>query len=376
MSCLYRFKREHLEYGKGIQGEAAKFGIAIHDTLEYFVKAAWLRDRVDRTLEALLQIWQLKFTQHYGGLGEDPAEYKLGVEILTRWFERGDLFQPGRKVLTVEVKENFTLTVDGHDIQCNYIIDRLDEKEDGTIVVVDYKTSVWALDLEDLRNNVQTRLYALACQIKYPAVPGVWVEFDYLKHENQPIGVYLSKQDNAATFLAMKAELRKILQAPDDPKPTLNDSCLFCPVKVTCPAVKKNISVGGVMSLTTTEMADTRTELEHQIAAANSAIKELDALLMSHAKENDLLAIEGTKSDLIITMSKRRYPESERIAKLLGPDRWARHGSETISVGEVDKLLKSSELTDDEKAELRTYAPVRYGDPKFKSKAKTSFDSL
>jgi RecB family exonuclease len=214
MNCLARFKAEYVDRGRGLQGAAATFGTAVHAALEMYVKGAYLDTKLPREWATLRDIWSMQHTLHYNGLHDDPAEFKLGEKILKAWFDRADLEQPDRTVISTELKESFKITISGVEIEFVYIWDRCDRKADGSIVVVDYKTSAWGVSSDELRTKVQPRLYALAAQIKWPDAPGIWVEFDMLKHDNQPTGAYFRREDNAATFEALKKESQEDLRRP------------------------------------------------------------------------------------------------------------------------------------------------------------------
>lgn len=373
MVCPARYQAEYVDYGKGITGGAAYFGSTIHTTLELFVRGVYVEHKFEDKLQVLLDIWKMQHALAYGGLIEDLTELRLGIEILTRWYERGDLRQPGRSVVSLEEKKTFTVRTEvttGVFVESTivYIRDRLDCMPDGSMTVVDYKTSAWGVTSDELRSKIQPLLYSLATQIEYPDAPGIWVEFDMLKHENQPVGTYFTKDDNRKIMAALRGEIRKIALI-DEKKPPhiLNDECLFCVKKAKCPAANKNANVGGIMSMTEDELIEKRAELEFQGKAVEAAKKELDSVLLPIARQREALELQSASGrKLVVGISRRRDADAERVQKIIGDTLWKKYGEGKISIATLDNLLKGSELTPEQKNDLRAAIGFKYGDPTLK----------
>src|SRR3546814_12474558 len=135
-----------------------------------------------------------------------------------------------------------------------------------------------------------------------------------------PVVIVFSRDENIATWRFMKSLSEKIIQTPDDEvKETLNPECNFCIRKTSCTALRKNINVGGVMALGSAEAAvDVRAELEWQRKAVQSAIDELDEVILGQAKLRDVIKFESDYYVMSIGVRKTRSIEAENAERVNG----------------------------------------------------------
>ena len=369
--CMMRYEAEHIQYSRGIANNAASLGSAVHGALEPYVKKAIMEKANEPTLGFLTDLFKISYMTTFGTADINTEEFADGLAMLKAWHERTDF--TGVTVLSCESKENFPIPSSIGEIPYNYIYDRLDQIGEGEYKVVDYKTNRWGLRPEDLRNKIQARSYALAAQIKFPDAKRIWVEFDMLRHDG-PIGIVFSREENAATYRFIKAKAQEIVDTTD-PKPTLNPECLFCSLKQTCPAIMKNISTGGLFAVVGSEEAiDRRAELEWQKKAVESAIKELDSIILSEAKELDQIEFESDTNRLKIGVSSMRSADAELVELCIGSELFAQVGGKKITMSAIDKLLKGNDLTPEKKTQLKGLIYRRYGEPSVKVEPKNPID--
>lgn len=372
--CLSRYTAEQFHRGSGMKGTAASLGTAVHGALELYVKAAWIEEVVEKTLKQLIEFFDMSFIAVFGDINRSSGDYKDGLVMLTAWFDRDNLSQPNRTIISCEQKLNFEITVDGHAFPFNYIWDRCDQTAEDEITVVDYKTNRWSLTHDELRQKIQSRCYAVAAMILYPNMKRIWIEFDMLRHEGQPIAVCFTRDQCAETWLYIKRIIRTVINThPDKAPETINDTCLFCVRKVTCAARLKVASVGGLVGLEVPELVDTRSEIENIIKANAAALKEIDDALLTHAKEEDSLTIEGNEYISTVGARGTRVVDPDRAEKIIGSTLWNKYGARKINMGDIDKLLKGNELTDEKKVQLKSIISKEYGNPTIKSKKKDTF---
>lgn len=372
MLCMSRFEAENLNRGRGQDIVAAKLGTTVHGALEMFVDLVYLQKTHERTLKLLLELYDISWLKTFGSVMDKKSEdYKDGATMLKNWFERADLEQPGRKVLSVEQKLNFPVKIGGVEVPFNYILDRFDTTEDNVYRVVDYKTNRWGVNPADLREKVQPRAYALATQIMYPDASAIWVEFDMLRHDG-PVGAMFTRDDNAETWRTFKKIFQRIADTPEGNAPeTLNDQCNFCVRKGTCSALQKNLLVGGVVGMDPISLVDIRARLEYQLKGVKSAIDEIDKILIPNAKEEDWLSLESQSNKIEIGIRETRDIDPTRAELVLGPDLWAKYGQAKILMSTIDKLLKGDELTNEQKRDLRGLIFKNQGNPRIAVKQKT-----
>lgn len=371
--CLARYKAEAIDRGRGIENVAASLGTSCHDALEMYVVSCYINKTQEPTLELLVDLYKMSFMKTFATSDLDDPKFKEGLGMVKAWWKRTDFSD--FTVISAEVKENFPVPVliggAKHRIPFNYIWDRHDRLNDGDIRVVDYKTNQASLNTDQLRDKVQARCYSLACRIKYPDAERIWIEFDMLRHDG-PVGVVFSRTDDAKTWRWIKSEAQRIIDTPDDRVPErLNGECLFCVRKSSCTLLKKNIDAGGVFGHgTATEMVDLRASLEYQKKAAEAAIKELDEIILGESRATDVMDFESDMHVLSVGTSARRGVDPDRVAMVIGEELFKAYGSSSITLGSVDKLLKSDEIDEDQKKALGSLISKKYGEPKVSVKSK------
>jgi len=314
-------------------------------------------------LEAYKLLRDFYEVEHYK-LFPDRDRLDEGYELVKKWWHRQDW--SGRTVLSCEVKKSFDVPTSQGVIPFNYVLDRIDKLDDGTIEVVDYKTSVITVQPEDLFSKVQARCYGLAAQIEHPEAPRVWVTFDMLRYE--PVGVVFSREDNIETWKYLKGLAERIL-ASDGTRETLNDMCRFCVRRHACETLNKHADGGGVFGLTDPgEAADRRFELAGAAKAIGVMIDELDQLLLKTLEETETFQIKTDKTVAKVSSRRTRFVDSASAVRELGPEKLARFMK--LGVTAVDELCKPNNpvLTSTEKAALKELVRDSYGNPSIQCK--------
>lgn len=370
--CLSRFAAENMGRAERLRNDAAGLGTAVHAALEDFVTLVYLKQERPRDLGLLLQLFELSYLKEFGKLDKNATDFKDGVQMLTDWFERADLEQEGRTVISCEIKDHWDVRLSGYPvIPFNYIWDRFDRIGENEFKVVDYKTNRWSLNPQDLRKKLQARAYGLAAQIAYPDAERIGVEFDMLRH-NGPVGVVFTKQDNIDTFKMFKREILRIFDTDEsEAEETLNEQCGFCVRKQSCKALMSNMHFGGVMSLVDLEdKVDKRHQLSLQYAAVKRALDEIEGAILTEAEERDIYELETASTTMTIGARVTRSADAERVEKILGPELWAKYGSASITMKIIEDLLTGGELDDAQKSAIRSTIFKKVGDPKIKTKTR------
>lgn len=374
--CLSRWEAEHYHRGRTVSGDAATLGSTVHGALENFVKACYLEKAKEPSLKLLIDFYKMSFIEWFGSIDADSTEYNDGLEMLMKWFNRTSF--EGVRVISCEQKDHFELPTSIGNIPFNYIWDRFDQIGEREFRVVDYKSSKWNINSDDLKKKIQPRAYGLAAAIQLRAqnIPydQIWVQFDMLRHNT--VGIVFTRQDNLVTWNRFIETAERIIATPEDEAPeTLNSECLFCVKKISCDAVKRNIMVGGIHTLGSAEEAvDLRAQLDWQKKAVTAALKELDTFILTDAKEKDATEFESADNRMKIGVKKTRKIDPEMAEKAIGEDVFRRHGGKSITIGEVDKLLKGKEITPEQKSDLRSLIYYESSEPSVKSESKSSID--
>src|SRR6478735_141355 len=371
-SCLSRYQAENIEYGRGMQNDAAGVGSSVHGALEYFVKFHVMgkESAPDADLKKLIEYYKMSYTQVFGSVDYVGELYEDGLALVKAWYKRQ--VWDGIEVLSCEVKDNYPIPViiDGEKVEIpfNYIWDRFDKIGEHEYRVVDYKTNRWGITPDDLSKKVQARIYALIAQIKYPDATRIWVTFDMLRHDK--VGVVFTRQDNINTWNFIKRTTQRIIDTPDEEAKkmeTLNPECNFCVRKTNCGVLLKNITVGGIFGAEKAEdVLDRRAALAFQLKAVENALKEMDAVIEADVKARDVpeAAIQTKDNKLVMKVSSRRAVDGERAERIVGPEIFTLYGKTGLTMAQFDKLLKDPALTEEQVAQLKGLVYNNYGEPK------------
>lgn len=379
--CPARYHAENIERSKGVGGVAASVGSTTHGALEMFVQACYIERTHQPTFDLLIDFLRMSYVATFNSNDYTTEQYVDAYDMLDRWFKRTvkeNYFEDITRVVSVEVKTNFPVPTSIGDIPFNYIWDRFDEIKPGVFKVVDYKTNRWGITSADLQKKIQARAYGLAAAIQLKqqgiAYERIWVEFDMLRHA--PVGRVFTREDNAAFWKFLKESAKRIIDTPDDEvEEKLNDQCLFCVRKAQCGALQKNIMVGGIHSVGNIEAAiDLRAQLEWQKKGLESLIKEMDGKILTEARERDIEEYESDLNKLKITVSSQRAIDAEMAEKAIGPSLFEKYGKKGLAIGDVEKLLKGTELTSQQKSDLRSLIYQKKGEPKVKIIPKNPID--
>lgn len=358
--CPARYRAEQIDRAPGVGSWAAGLGTVCHTALENWVKNG------HHTAGDDFEVLQSIYENAYYDVFSEPSEYLNGVALLRVWHARQDW--SGRTVVSVEDRNSFDLPSPDGKIRFNYVMDRVDRLDNGEIEVVDYKTSGFPIQPDELRHKIQARAYALAAQLEHPDAPRVWVTFDMLRFD--PVGVVFTQDQNRETWRYLKRLVERIWE--DDKAPeVLNAECRWCIRRHECKQLKRHVNGGGPLTLDDPlEAVDLRAELFHAKAAIEVLLRDVDAFLLEHCEREDLLEIETEQNVLNVSLGSRRYVNPEQVAKIVGPELLARYGN--INVSAIDEMLKSNELSDEQKSQLRQSIGRKTGNPSIKTSKRMS----
>lgn len=368
---MARYGAEHIHRAKNGSGTAALIGTAVHGGLESYVQAVYIDKIAGPDWDLLKSHYDHSYRVTFSTTDLGGDEYEDGLEMTRTWFDRTDLSNV--EVLSVEQKYTFKVVVPddaGEPIELpfNYVWDRFERilDQEDAYRVVDYKTIRWGFSPSELKGKTQARMYGLAAQIRYPNAKVIWVEFDLLRHER--VAVRFTKEENAASWLWLKSKIKAIIDADVANLPeTINPECKWCPRKAACTALAAQEKVKGTLSMETEELIDRRAKAKMQMDALKSLMEEVDAIIEHRAKKEDVMEFSSSSTRAYFARSKRRVADADRVEQIIGPELFDQWGKKDITIGNVDKLLKGSQLTPEQKIQLKGVIADRYGDPYLKT---------
>jgi hypothetical protein len=103
-------------------------------------------------------------------------------------------------------------------------------------------------------------------------------------------------------------------------------------------------------------------------------VKDLDAMILAQAKAEDQIEYESDMNRMKIGVSSRRQVDAERVEHVIGEALFKKYGGMSFTMGALDKLLKGTELTDEQKVQLKGLVWSKKGEPSVKVEPKNPID--
>lgn len=372
--CPQKYAIQYVDYIPSTgSNSAADEGTAMHHACQMHVQECCIDKTHDwndtkRLLRHLEDGYKLAFGTH----NIDQESFKESAKLIKQWQKRTDLSNV--EVLAVEEKKFHDIVFGGKDvgIDLTYIFDRvqLEHNDDGTISirVVDYKSVRMRWTHDDLRRKIQMHIYAVAAMIEYKGLNPreIWVEIDLLRF-NETLAIMFTREDCKIAWQYLTNTVKAILDTDrEKAEYRIGPGCRFCPIKLTCPQLQKNIDLGGIMSTVKDDIgkvARLRAELDARAKALTQAISDLDSQILEYARREDILEWKDEYGNTITIKSKgsRKVVDTELVAKIIGPEKMAREGK--IGVTDLDRMIKNGELTPEQEKKVRSLIQKQYGAP-------------
>lgn len=364
-SCPARYKAEWIEKVPSIPGDAALLGTTCHSALEDFVSLG------EAIAGEPLSVLEAHFTKHYWTNFSEDSKLSEGLMMMKKWHTRQDW--NGVTVISTEKKECVMLPTSAGPMQFNFIIDRLDMLEDGSIKVVDYKSNWVPMTFEDLRSMPQPQVYGMAARLKYPEAPSIWVEFDFLRH--QPIAVRVELEENRSTWNYLLATAESIIES-DGTEEIIGKDCGWCVRRHTCKTLNKHIDGGGVLSIATDDMfeaAKRRMDLVNAEKAIKTMISDIDGILVTHMEHEGVQEFETPEVSVSLSSSRRREVDGQVVARVVGPEIYSKYAD--LKVGKLNEMVKSEQLDVEQIAAVEDQIVWRHNSVGIKVKARGPLDA-
>ncbi len=211
-------------------------GTLVHQVLERLI---WDHEPGDRTPAAA----EAELERAWDELSGRPELGELDLDAAASAAFRADAGQLVDNYFSLEdpaavaaVGVEVSLEADLGGLRLRGIIDRLDRAEDGTLVVVDYKTGRAPSPRFERGKLTGVHLYALLCELTLGSVP---VEVRLL-HLREP--VVITAHPNPQTLRGQRQRTMAVWSAieraceRDDFQPRPSGLCTYCSYQALCPA--------------------------------------------------------------------------------------------------------------------------------------------
>ena len=235
--CGLQFKFERDWRLAAKPAAAMQYGAAIHRVLKtYFDSVQLGRPKTDEELIAIFcdDLAGSKIQESY----QQELYEKQGIEQLRAFLASVRSSAPPQVLHT---EQSFEIRIG--DITVVGRIDRIDERGDGTVAVIDYKTGK-GRDQEAADESLQLSLYAIAAAEKWGYKVGTLVFYNL--ENNVPVSTTRSESDLLVARQRVQKAAEGIAAGEFEARPGMH--CDFCAYRSLCPAREKRVPISIAVS--------------------------------------------------------------------------------------------------------------------------------
>lgn len=216
--CPHKYKLIYLENKYIPLNGDISFGNSVHKTLDYFYKNGVYT--YEALMDSLNVCWE---SSGYENNQEAYVNYLRAIDVLKNFWETFGKYPPKK----ISTEHNFKSEIGKYPFIG--IIDRIDEYEDGTRELVDYKTHRIIWEQEKVDNDLQLSLYCYACKVALGFIPDR-IAIYFLSHNKKIYTTRNEEQINNAIKLSVEVA-EKINNKEFEPN---KDKCVYCDFKSSC----------------------------------------------------------------------------------------------------------------------------------------------
>jgi len=275
-----------------------KLGIAVHDALAT-AGEIWKK----KGEFAAHDIRKIKETYRKVAAKEGLQSMSLYDDGLEMVLNRVDNFGLG-EIKTIE--DRFRVTTDDGIIIIG-AMDKAEELDEDTLLIVDYKTSKYVSNADELKSDIQLSMYDLVASIKYPGYKRIILSLDYLRHE--PVYTYRTVKERktfAKYLVAINKEMDSLTEK--DAKPAINDMCNWCDYKDNCPDYKNILSEKSIFKKNLTKYD------KEELVKEYLSVKSKSRILYNFEMElkRHIIELINTEGQDLIGEDKQLYIKQNR----------------------------------------------------------------
>jgi putative RecB family exonuclease len=289
LTCKQKYWFNYVDNLPKLENASFKLGLAVHESLEFAGNIWKSKEKFSKTdIEKILS----KYDEV--SIREGINEYDIHVEGRELVKKRLSNFMSGRKLLGLEIKFGFWGADGGKEVVSDLgvpligSIDKVEEYNDDTIVIVDYKTSKTAPTGSQMRNDIQLSLYDLVARKLFPQYKRVVLALDLLKSEI--LFTYRTDEQRRDFELYIKTIYDSMLNLKqEDVKASLNMFCPWCDYKDYCSTYQKACKKSDYNFLPTLQYSDEKLVQEWE------TVKSVKKILESRERELGMIIMEKIK---------------------------------------------------------------------------------
>lgn len=318
--CPQKYKFQVIDKIKAPKSKEAVFGSKMHEALKFFHSKYPVSPTLDELLNLYKDIWD---SDPFRSQEEDMIYFSEGIKILKNYYQ---YFLKNKDNFTVlDIESYFRIFIENPETNQKCIlagkIDRIDKLQNGTIEIVDYKTTKRLPSQAEVDNDLQLSLYCLAISLRWPtsSIEDIKSSFYYLKHQELISTKRTKKQleDVKEQIWKRLAEIEK-----SDFKPIPSALCDWCGYKKICPMWKHKFSK-KVDEEEIQNIIEEFLEIKEQNQKNSKRLTKLKEIINNYLDQEKIERVFG-ESGHITRLTQIRYNyDFDKIKKSLGPlDKW------------------------------------------------------
>ena len=324
LSCKQKYYFSYIKKVPKLSNPSFKLGLAVHGSLE-MAGRIWMEKGklTKKDTEAILKEYDKISVQ------EGIEEYQIHLEGKELIKKRLNNFMTGKKLIGLELRFGFEDDADCHRITSKYgvpligAIDKIEEYDQDTLLIIDYKTSKTAPTGHQMRHDVQLSIYDLVAKQMFPQYKRIALALDLLKSE--VLYTYRTEEDREEFEQYLRAVYDEMLALKEeDVSATLNIFCGWCDFKDICGTYKKICEKSDYTFLPTMKLSDTDLVAEWEGVKATKKIlenreRELNMILMEKIKRsNSNLITDDT--EVYVRQNSRSEYDLQTVVKTVPPE--------------------------------------------------------
>lgn len=321
LSCKQKYWFSYHEKLPKMSNAVFMLGLAVHSALE-FAGNIWMeKGKFSKTdVKAILE--------EYDKVAVIEGVKDLDIHAIGKLLVKSRIndFMTGTKLIGLETKFGFggDLQIETKDgVKLIGAIDKIEEIDSDTLLIVDYKTSKTAPTADQLRNDPQLSIYDFVASKLWPQYKRIILSLDLLRLE--PIYTYRTAEDRYEFEEYIKIIYDQMVGLkPENVKASLNLFCPWCDYKDYCGTYKKACSNTVYKFLPTTDYTN------DQLIQEWGSVKSTKKILESRERELSMIMMEkikrgaknlvGEKEEVYVRQNARTTYDLESVHRIVPVD--------------------------------------------------------
>lgn len=324
LSCKQKYWFNYYDKLPKVANPAFKLGIAVHESLE-------LAGSIWKSKEKFMKTDIKKILKKYDEIsvreGMEDMEVKDEGKNLVK--KRLNSFLAGRKIIGLEIKFGFWGKDGGKDVTSKLgvpligAIDKVEEYNDDTVLIVDYKTSKTAPTVGQMKTDIQLSLYDLVARQLFPQYKRIILSLDLLK-SNVLYTYRTDDQRNEFENYLKEVYDQMLVLKPEKVKATLNVFCPWCDFKDYCSTYqrackKSDYNFLPIMKYSDQELVSEWEDVRSVKKILENRERELSMVMMEKIKRNNK-NVNGSDKSVYIRQNSRTNFDLDTVLRIVPED--------------------------------------------------------